>query len=287
MDRFVLLVFAALCAVSTSAGAEPNDRDIVKVNGTSIRQSEVLERLWKRYGAETVEELIDELLLRQAIARAKVSVAPGEIEKRFGKVRAQFSDPKIFETELANAGSSSDKLKADLGEQLLREKLMISVRKISVADDELKKTFTAHKDELGQRESIHLLHLLADKKEEADAIVAQVKSGADFRQLAREKSLAPTGKLNGGDYGFVSKGMLPPEIESVAFAMKDKELRVIPSPKGFHVLQALQRRPAVPAQYAQVKDDLREMMVQEKIKTFLPDYLRELRAKAEIKTLPY
>ena len=77
MDRFVSLVFVALCAILTPALAEPGDREIVKVNGTSIRQSEVFERLWQRHGNETVEEMIDELkgLLKHHPGRSPLEIS--------------------------------------------------------------------------------------------------------------------------------------------------------------------------------------------------------------------
>ena len=279
------VVLAAFTLVATlGAAARAEDREVVKVNGTPILQSEVFDRLWKRYGPDTLDEMVDELLLRQAVAKADLTVTPAEIDKRYEKVRSQFSDPKIFEAELANAGSSSDKLKADLKDQILREKLLTSQKKLSVSNEELKKAFDAHKAELGRPEAIHLRHILVGTQAEADAVVAAVKGGKDFGALAREKSLAPTGKVNGGDYGFVSKGMLPPEIEQIAFSMKPNDLRVLPSAKGYHVLQALERRASAPAEFAKVKDDLRELMLQDKIKAVMPDFLRDLRQKAEIKT---
>jgi foldase protein PrsA len=277
------LIVAVLMTLSLAAPVRAQDREIVRVNGTSIRQGEVFERLWKRFGHDTLDEMVDELLLRQAAAKAGIKTSEADVEKRYAKVRSQFSDPKLFEAELASAGSSSEKLRADLKEQIEREKLVSGEKKLSVAEDELKKTFEKHKKELGKPEGLHLRHILVDKQAEADKIVAAVKGGADFQQLAREKSIAPTGKINGGDYGFVSKGMLPAEIDEIAFAMKPKELRVIPSPKGYHILQALERRPAEPAEFAKVKEDLRELILQEKIKAVLPAYLRELRAKADIK----
>lgn len=284
MNRSFFAVFAVLLPVLTlPASAQPADREVVKVNGTPIRQSEVLERLWKRYGNSILEEMVDEMLLRQAVQKAKIAVPPAEVDKRFSKVRAQFSDPKIFETELANAGSSAEKLKIDLKEQISREKLVIAERKLSTSEEEIKKTFDDHRDELGQREAVHLRHILVATKSQADELVAKVKAGGDFAALARQASLAPTGKVSGGDYGFVSKGMLPAEIEEIAFALKDDELKVIPSPKGFHILQSLGRRKAVPAEYAKVKDDLREVILQEKVKSNLPDYMRLLREKADIK----
>ncbi|MDE2236970.1 MAG: peptidyl-prolyl cis-trans isomerase, partial [Elusimicrobia bacterium] len=185
---------------------------------------------------------------------------------------------------LAGAGTTVEALKAELRAQLVREKLIASAEGLSIGDQEIRQAFARDKDELGRPEAVHLRHILVDTKAQAQAVVSAVKGGADFRALARERSKAPTGKLNGGDYGFVARGMLPPDIEAIAFSMKPGELRVVPTEKGYHVLQVLARRAAAPAVYAKVKDELGEMLLQRKIKAVLPAYLRELRAKAEIKT---
>jgi parvulin-like peptidyl-prolyl isomerase len=95
--------------------------------------------------------------------------------------------------------------------------------------------------------------------------------------------LAASGKAAGGDYGFVARGMLPAEIDDIAFAMKTGEIRIVPGPRGFHVLQVLEKRPAKVAVFAEVKDDLRDMLLAEKIKKAAPEYLAELRHKADIK----
>jgi parvulin-like peptidyl-prolyl isomerase len=77
--------------------------------------------------------------------------------------------------------------------------------------------------------------------------------------------------------------MLPPDIENVAFSLKKDEMKVFSSGKGWHILQALERRPPEPAAYAKVKDALRQALLQEKIKAVLPEFKRELRQKADIK----
>lgn len=277
-----IAIFAVLPFLPAAATAQA-DRTVVLVNGTPIRQSEVLERLWKRYGPDTLEEMVDEILLRQAAQAQKLQASPAEVDKRLSRLRSQFSDQKVFESQLEQYGSSIDRLGEELREQLVREKLVIAERRLSIKEEELKRAFETHRSELGSREGLHLRHILLKTEAEAKEIVQKVRAGGDFKDLAKEKSLAPTGKLSGGDYGFVTKGMLPPDIEELAFAMKKDDLRILPTPKGFHVLQALERRPAVPAEFAKVKEDLREMLLQEKIKAALPDFLRDLRAKAEIK----
>jgi parvulin-like peptidyl-prolyl isomerase len=131
---------------------------------------------------------------------------------------------------------------------------------------------------------VHLRHILAKTEDEAKALVAKVKAGADFQVLAREKSLAASGKAAGGDYGFVSRGMLPPEIDEIAFSLNAGEIKVVPGPRGQHILQVVEKRASQAATFEEVKDDLREMLLAEKIKEASAPFLLELRRKADIKT---
>lgn len=258
------------------------DRAIIKVNGTAILQSEVLERLWKRYGPAMVEEMVDEALLRQAASAQKIKADPDEVERRFSRIRSQFNDPATFEDQLKQSGSSVEMLKRDLADQMAQEKSVIKRGGLSVKDDELAQAFKTHFAKLGTPQTVHLLHMVVKTEAEAKDLVQKIKGGGDFRALAKEKSLATSGKINGGDYGFVARGMLPPEIEAIAFALKPKEVKLVPGQKGVHILQALEFKAAVPAEFAKVKDDLREILMAEKVKAALPGYLQELRKKAEI-----
>lgn len=280
-------IFAALSlllAARAAAAPAPADREIVKVNGTPIRQGEVVERLLKRYGPQMVDEMIDETLLRQAAKQKDLKADEAEVSRRLAKLQDQFGTRELFISQLEQAGSSLSKVRADLSEELNREKLVITARRLKVGDDEVKKAFSENKDKLGRPEAVHLRHILVKTEAEGNEIVAKAKAGADFSALAREKSLAASGKAAGGDYGFVARGMLPPEIDAVAFALKPGEFKMVPGPRGQHVLQAVETRPAKTAVFDEVKEDLREMILAEKIKKEAPDYLQELRRKADIKS---
>ena len=281
-----LIAAAALVvlAPSAQAAAVPGDFDVVRVNGVAIRQSEVLERLWKRYGSQTLEEMVDELLLRQNAAAKKLTASDAEVDKRFARLQAQFGSKELLISQLEQAGTTVAKVKEDLADEIVRERLVVEAKGIKISDDELKKAFDENKDKLGKPEAVHLRHILAKNEADAADIVAKIKAGADFQTLAREKSLAASGKAAGGDYGFVSRGMLPPEIDEVAFGLKAGELKVVAGPRGQHILQAVEKRPAAPAAFTEVKDDLREMLLAEKIKGASVAYLQELRRKADIKT---
>jgi foldase protein PrsA len=273
-----------LIAAAAAAAPVGSDQVLVSVNGVPIRQSEVVERLLKRYGTQAVDEMIDETLLRQAAKKEAVAADDSEVNRRLAKLQEQFGSRELFISQLEQAGSSVAKVKEDLADEIVRERLVVRAKHLSVTSDELKKSFDENKDKLGAPEAVHLRHILVATDAEAEDVVAKIKSGADFGALARAKSLAASGKAAGGDYGFVARGMLPPEIDDIAFTMKADEIRIVPGPRGRHVLQVLGTRAAKAASFAEVKDDLRDMLLGEKIKKAAPDYLAELRRKADLKT---
>ena len=281
MNRISATLAVLLLAARASAAPQP-DKVLVRVNGVPIRRSEVIDRLLKRYGAQALDEMIDETLLRQSEKSYGIVPDEKEVERRLTKLQDQFGSRALFLSQLEQAGSSISQVKSELSDEIAREQLVIKAEKLSVSDDELKKAFEANKDKLGQPEAVHLRHILVKTKAEADELVQKIRDGADFKALAREHSLAASGKAAGGDYGFVARGMLPDEIESIAFAMKPGEIRVVPGPRGQHILQVLGRREAKPAVFSEVKDDLREMLMSQKIKQAAPDFLAGLRRKADI-----
>lgn len=208
---FLLHNFAPVArAAGLAAPGVAADKELVSVNGFPIRQSDLMDRILKRYGAQTLDEMIDETLLRQAVAKKGVKATDAEVSRRVDKLQAQFGSRELFLSQLEQAGSSLSKLKQDLGDEISREKLITREKSLSVSDDELRKAFDEHKDSLGQQPAIHLRHLLVKTQAEADDAVSKIRGGADFGEIARAKSLAASGKATGGDYGFVSRGMLPP-----------------------------------------------------------------------------
>jgi len=276
-------IFAVAGLLSVPAAADA-DRDIVSVNGTVIRQSEVMDRLWKRFGPATLDEMVDELILRQTVQTQGIKADEAEVTKRFNRVKEQFNNPALFENQLKRDGSSEDKLRADIADQIRLRKLIVSTQKLSVTDEESRKAFQEQRAKLATPATVHLHQIFVKTEAEAKEVAAKLKDGADFAALARARSLAPTGKF-GGDYGFVPRAMLPEEIGDIVFAMKDGETRTVASPQGYFVLKVSGTRPAKPAQYESVKEDLRDLLLEQKMKAVLPGYLQELRRKADIKPL--
>ena len=81
--------------------------------------------------------------------------------------------------------------------------------------------------------------ILVKTQAEADAILQELKAGADFQQLATKKSISPTG-AKGGDLGDAYPGDFSPEFEKAILALKVGEISpVVKTENGFHVFKRL------------------------------------------------
>lgn len=96
-------------------------------------------------------------------------------------------------------------------------------------------------------------------REQAEQLLTQLKNGADFEKLAREKSNDPGSAAKGGDLGFFTVGRMVKPFEDAAFALKKPgELSgVVESQFGFHILQLVETRPAAAQNFDEVKDELK------------------------------
>ena len=100
-------------------------------------------------------------------------------------------------------------------------------------------------------ESIHYREILLSDQAEADAIVAQIQGGADFAQIAGEKSDDPSAKEDGGDAGWAARGSLQPEREEKLFALEPGGLTTFQNASQFIVYQLLEKQADRPVEESQ------------------------------------
>jgi peptidyl-prolyl cis-trans isomerase C len=84
-------------------------------------------------------------------------------------------------------------------------------------------------------------HILVDTREQCEQLKAQIESGADFSQLAREHSNCPSGG-NGGDLGEFGKGMMVKEFDDVVFSAElNKVQGPVQTQFGYHLIEVTSR----------------------------------------------
>ena len=144
-----------------------------------------------------------------------------------------------------------DEVRKGLMSQKLQEK---NFGKVQATRREVEDFFDQFKDSIGTiPEKVVIYHIFQNPKaseklkkkffDKATSLLDSIKSGKDFSELAKKYSDDPGSAAQGGDLGFVKKGVFYPEFEEAAFKLNTGEISgVIESPVGFHIIQMIERR---------------------------------------------
>jgi parvulin-like peptidyl-prolyl isomerase len=255
---------------------------LAKVNGVSIKRAEAMDRAWKEYGTAVLNEMADEILVKQAAESLKIAVDPAVVDARLKRVQGQFKDEAAFQASLTGRGVTVADLRAQISTQVLRENLVIKAKALSATEDEAKQFFAANKEKLGATDALRLRAVVVGGEKEAVDFLAAIRAGADFAKMASQVSLDADSKANGGDLGFVTKGRLPAETEKQVFALKPGEVSgAIKSGAGYQIFKAEEFRAGKAAVYEEVGADLLRAILADKVTKAWPAYLDELRSKAK------
>jgi peptidyl-prolyl cis-trans isomerase C len=124
-------------------------------------------------------------------------------------------------------------------------------------------------DQHKPEEQLHARHILVDTKEAAEKIIADLKGGASFEELAKQ-SKDPSGQ-NGGDLGFFGRGQMVPPFETAAFALEPGQYTQEPvqSEFGFHVIKVEEKRMSAPPSFDEVQEQLRNYVMRQKFEAVI------------------
>jgi peptidyl-prolyl cis-trans isomerase C len=149
-------------------------------------------------------------------------------------------------------------------DRALETSLLSKVVRPQTTDDAVKARYDEQYAGKAGETEVHARHILVADEATAKKIIVDLKKGGDFAALSKQYSKDPGAAQQGGDLGFFKKGDMVPEFADTAFALKDKEIAPAPvkSQFGWHVIQTLEHRTAEPQSFDQVRDELRQSMVQ-------------------------
>ena len=249
-------------APAKPADAKPADNPVLAtVNGDPIRMSDVQEAAdnlpeqyrnipVERIMAVLVGQLINNRLLLAEGKRQNLGAAP-EVQKRVDGFR----------------------------DRAIQQVLLENVVTKSVTDDALQTLYKKYLAENPPKEEVSARHILVENEADAKAIIAQLKGGADFAALAKQKSKDPAAQ-NGGDLGFFGRDEMVKEFADAAFAMKTGEITPAPvkTQFGWHVIKVEDRRSANPVTFDEARQDLFNQLSQQSVS----QYIETLRTNAKI-----
>ncbi|MEH0167477.1 peptidylprolyl isomerase [Paucibacter sp. JuS9] len=122
-------------------------------------------------------------------------------------------------------------------------------------------------------------HILVEKEDDAKALIAQIKAGAKFEELATKNSKDPGSAANGGDLDFANPNGYVPEFSQAIKLLKKGEMTETPvkTQFGYHVIRLEDTREATFPAFDDVKAQLKQRIEQQKVGAFQ----QELKSKAK------
>jgi peptidyl-prolyl cis-trans isomerase C len=250
---------------STVSAAESTDGGTVvaKVNGTEIRQGDLniaaedlganLPPMSEDSKRDYLIKYVSDIMLAAKAAEAK-----------------NVADSADFKQRLAFARN-----------KMLMESLLLSTGKAAVSDDELHRVYQEASKQMGQEEEVRARHILVETEDEANEIVSALKNGADFAELAKQKSKDP-GASEGGDLGYFTKDQMVPEFSEVAFKMSPGQLsNPIKTQFGWHVIRLEDKRIRQAPPFEEVKGQIENYVVRKA----QADLITKLRSDAKVERL--
>ncbi len=164
-------------------------------------------------------------------------------------------------------------------ESFLKKKVEVESK---VSDEDMKKFYEQNKDKFKTGEQVKASHILVKTEKEAKDILAQLKSGGKFEELAKKNSV-DSSSAKGGDLGWFGKGSMVPAFEKAALALKEGQISdVVKSDFGFHIIKLTGKRPAGIRPFEEVKEQIKGAIMPTKQQEIFQKIKDELKKTAKI-----
>jgi peptidyl-prolyl cis-trans isomerase SurA len=268
-------------------------------------------RLYTERERDVLRGLIDQNLLIDKGKDLGIT-ADTDLIKRLDEIRKQMNLESIEDVGKAaeQQGVSFEDFKQNLRNQIITQKVIgqeVGQRIQQPTKEEQVKFYEEHKDEMKQPEQIRLSEILvsvqkpaADGKTAPDptpeelaaaeakakSLLAEIKAGAKFEEVAK-KSSDDASAAQGGDLGMFRKDGTLHELETTLFALKTGDMSdVIRTRQGFVILKVTEHVPAGVVALKEAEPKIQEALYMEKLQPALREYLTKLREQAFIYVKP-
>jgi peptidyl-prolyl cis-trans isomerase C len=218
--------------------------------------------------------------LAQQLARAGRPVSP----EMMGQIKDEVIARELFVQEAQKLGldaSEDFKSQMELTRQaiLIRELFATFQKNNPVTDAEIKAEYDKFAAANSGKE-YRARHILVEKEDQAKAIIASLKKGAKFEDIAKKQSKDPGSGANGGDLDWASAGSYVKEFSDAMVKLAKGKITETPvkSQFGYHVIRLDDVREAQLPKLEDVKPQIAQQLGQQK----LMKYQEDLRAKAKI-----
>ena len=302
IKQFWIIFFSCIIFIAACDKINISSRPYVaEVNGARIYLDEYEKRLAQKkailpkdlfpdqgeHAERLKEEVLDDMITEKIMyLRARelgLDVGSEELEKKINDIKKEYGEgfSKMFAEEKLNF----EQWKEELKKEMLFEKLVaVDVNaRINVPDNEAEDYFNKNSDMFKTKPKVRVAQIVVRDLATAREALQQLKAGADFSEVAREKSIGPEAG-RGGDLGFITREVMPEPLDKTIFSLRlNKISPVVKSPYGFHIFKVLEIQPAKINNFAECKQEVISDIRAKKEEAAFGIWLAALERKAIIK----
>jgi parvulin-like peptidyl-prolyl isomerase len=319
--KIVKILSATLLTLLLSAivYAEVADRIVAVVNDDIITQTELnrafepyaknIDATYKGPDRDTViqqnkeaflQQMVNQILIEQAAKKAGPGIATVKDEEVMDVIRDMLAKSKTsledYTKRLAEEGNSLDAVKKEIKSQMLRMRLLRREvqSKIMITDEEIGAYYDKHREDYEGKEAVRIKQIFltapADAgrltrqrvKQQVEELRNRIVKGESFDAISAQYSQGPAA-AQGGDIGYVEKGVILPEVEKAAFALPPGKLSdVIETELGYHLILVVDQRGAGLKPLSIVRNEIKAKIEEEKLAKKFEEWIEELRKKSFI-----
>lgn len=265
---FLVVVSAYLFGSVLSGWAKAEDPVVAIVNGVKITQSELnpLIEEYRQKSQKTVVKPEDKVQILKGLVRRILILQQKEADdlRKEEQIIRQVRD---FENRLV-VGAYLNK---HVGE------------KLTVTDEEVKGFYQNNLQKFASPPKVKARHILLRDREEAEQVLAKLKNGGNFIELAKEYSIDLPMAKEGGPMGTIEKGRTLPELEKALFTLQVGEFSgIVETRYGFHILMVDEIITTEYRPFEEVKESIKKGLLQQKEAKAFDEMATNLEKKAKI-----
>jgi peptidyl-prolyl cis-trans isomerase SurA len=327
MTRTLWAAIVAAAVVLSPAGCKRSRPASVAamVNGRAITYAELEKEFQSQFPSATdqsrddqaqfqklelLRAMIDKQIMVQRAEKANLMATDADVDAKLNELKAGYTQEE-FQRQLASRKMNLEDLKEQLRRDLSVDKLFNKEIKshINISDKDVTDFYNANKASFNLVEpQIHLAQILVtaqpnpevrnlknDKaqndqqaQKKIEMLLARIRQGEDFSQLAQNYSEDPVSAQNGGDLGFISESSLQkatPDLQKAVTGTPSGQISaVIHSPEGYRILKVLAKEPAGQRelQDPRVQQTIRETLINRKDQLLKNAYVEVARNQAKV-----
>ncbi|HEY2492367.1 MAG TPA: peptidylprolyl isomerase [Paenibacillus sp.] len=216
-----LILLRGLGPAYQTSSKEEESKPVASVNGEFITEEEWSQELKRRYGQDLLLHILNRKVVFEEAKLRHISITTEEIAQELNSsIQGYDSEEAYYQQMKTELGLTRQDIELETAYRLVLEKIATSG--INISDQDIDQYLVQSGDQYAATKQMKLSLIKVNSSQEAENVMGELEKGADFSQMARERSLDLNSRNQGGKLGVVEEGdpFLPKELMDTASTLE-------------------------------------------------------------------